>query len=350
MTVIAIGKIKKVEPIEKGYRVLIQTQKGEVYLPITKRAMWDWCYLHFGKKETIKKAKEQLIQKVFIDGIKQVKEQRELQYIIGNSGKIIAVATIKHATHNEDQITQLFNNVLKENLNLTLTEVNDLEGKIAFLEKTKIAKIGLQFYAGLITTYRAIKICGISEIIHCLNPISFLKVERGLLLTNKDLFGEIPTITITIKRYEKISEIKQRFEEAMPQIEKIIKLTKSEFTTYEKYVNQEITKDEAIEILSAFGYSYQVNKTALLMSLDRFENIEKEKYGSTIWALAMATSWVARHSKAFRVSLRRQTLATMSGAITLIKDVKKVVKAIKQNFRNNPYYHAIKKELRGEKE
>ncbi|RLG43125.1 MAG: hypothetical protein DRO01_00080 [Thermoproteota archaeon] len=333
MVVIIEGKIKTFDA--ENSTVNIENTEGNLIrdLKITKRAMWDFCYLTFGRKKTLELNKKFGIVKVFLEAIRQ--QNRNLQFI--HTGKsIIATATIKHDVTKSEIYEKMFDELIKQKFKMETSYYLGFSGKTVFLQQTNLAEVGIQFFSGDITTFKAIRITNAVVITSCLNPISYLKIRKGILLTHSEVMKNInPEIFLKIKRFESRTETRQRISQAIDVAVNNLKVI-SEF--YEKKINTEINDEEAKYLLSAFSYSYGVSVGIMQEVWERYKFKEVGDHGNTIWALAMASSWVARYSQNFRNDLRRQNLSTLAGALTLIVDVKKAVETIKHEFRNNKYF------------
>lgn len=326
-------------------------------LEMSRKAMWAVLRAVFTNRinDTIKEKKEALrarraaqgekltpaawrkeFDKFFSMKIRSVTDQRQLQYIVDEKGKVIvAAATKKHSLMTSNEVYQIISSTVVKLGYQTEMEPGIL-GRIVFIKRTKWADFGIQIHAGDIKTMKAISMSlfiqakgmGVSvDMPHgCLNPLSFMNLNRDLIHRLMPKIKQISACS-RILRFEQKTQISTRIEQVItemaPMIAEVEEGLEKPETKFPKTNHR-----EAKTILSSMAGAYGLGAKVIQHCLDRFDIQNK----NNMLGLAMATSWVVKHNpKVFRKNseTNKQNLADVSGALLFIEDTKSAVDACK---------------------
>lgn len=296
------------------------------------RARWSWLRLQYGRRIDVEikammeqakvdkggrltRTERMLLLKEFFDEHARPEKSREIQFILGENNKVLAVASLKHLLIPPEEVYTLAAKIMKkehqEMPRLSVDEllgINYSTGKAGSFEDLTI--LGIQVHGGTITTRQAITVSAMFRVRSCLNPLSFLGIGNFTkFLTNSG------------RAYERVLRIKVKAE-LEPRLRQGIESVLSAQKRLEERIEQ--SKTEPISpttgkiIISAMCWSYHIGAKVIKQVVERFL-FEKQ----TKWGLTMATSYVAAHGE-FKTGTWNvgQRLSTVSGATMLIDDVK----------------------------
>jgi len=290
-----------------------------------------WQYLRFvhGYKranEMIKALRDHLNasgvlvnEPISIIALEEYFKQNEtpLQFIIAN-GKIVSVATLKHILFPPDQVYAAARRIA-ERLNIAPHQNRAVMGAIYVVEERLGMRQGIQIYAGDLITDHAIRVSSFSEVIGCLNPLSWLG-SSFFDRFNVHHFGFDRIVRIRVK-----SELEKRLEMA-------IKRQLEQIPDVEKYILRakkfKLSPEDARAFALAFGSSFKLGRKVIQAVMERFEQEHQSFYG-----LAQAFSWVAKHGELRKTpegmtSRARQNLSTIAASLLILRNPKAAKKVV----------------------
>jgi len=310
---------------------------GEHKFILNKKSMWSILRHNFTRAIDEEIKSQSISLGDFFIGAFRVyrKKPKRMQFFVDtNKNKCLACATLNHPTITENEVHKIFNKALKKK-NLQLEDKESISGKVIILQKTKIMRLGMQIDTGDIITNKAIRITGFADVISCCNPLAFAKLNKGILM------GDFEPIRVRILRYETITTIGSRIDEAIESVKPILAKVQSRIDITKK---KHITVNDARKIAVSFCGMYGVGARATSAVYDRFKEEE-----NTQWGLSMALSFVAEHSDVFRknCSEAKNNLATIAGAVLLADNLNKTVKLCERQIKKEPALQVIEAKVLG---
>lgn len=284
------------------------------------RAMWSWLRLqHTRKIDAIIKAE---VSEKYPNRVKRLKameeffrahadlgtKQRELQYIMSGS-TVQAVASLKHLLIPAETVFSTAEKLIGRSLD----EVEGIYGKVYYPnDVSETLRMGLQVFAGTITTRYAIRVSNFMFVKSCLNPLSWLGMGGFSKWTAGTDIGRY----FRVLRIKVISELEPRLNDAIASgLSNLERIQQS--VEHTKKVS--VRPRTARKIMAAMSLSYGLGAKTTKQVLEQFSSETKSQYG-----MAMATSWVARNGE-FKEGVQSSTqkLSDVSAAILMIHDMKK---------------------------
>jgi len=332
------GVFQRPRKVEK--RGIVVSVEGKQFT-LNRKSLWGILRHHCTRKidKEIKSQKRHgvSLEDFFIGAFRSHKlAKKEMQFFVDiKKEKCMACATPKHTVIVPDKVYETFNKILKKK-SLALEDKESIGGKILILQKTKLMKLGMQIDAGDTITSKAIRIIGFAEILACCNPLAFAKLNRGILM------GEFEPIKVRILRYESITTIESRIDEAIETVKPILIKVQSKVDATKK---KHLTIDDTRKIIVSFCGVYGIGAKAISAVYNRFKNEEAQ----TQWGLSMALSFIVEHSDVFRKdsSDAKNNLATIAGAVLLADDLKKTVKLCERQIKKEPALQVIEAKILG---
>lgn len=302
---------------------------------ISRRAMWSWLRLHMGKKnadETIKALRERLLEArssgrvdpLEYDGLLDQRlktlmmennSEREIQYIL-KSDEVLAVATTDHLLIPPSEVIARAQKIIEGSRYHA-----DMGGLHVDIQEIEGLKIGFNIDPGDIVTRKAIRVGFGIRVISCFNPLTFLNTGSF-----KRFFG--PTFEGRARKRSRVLRYKQRvelddrireaYERSISEVEGLRDdIDRAKGTTLDK---------EQTRILGAtFPLAFNTGESVVKQIWKRLEEEDE-----TIWGLAMAASYVARHGKHKKHSPNiRPNLAGAAAGYLFIREVDPVVERCK---------------------
>jgi hypothetical protein len=321
------GKLNAIYPLGgKTYGDLV-TDKKEVIkqIRLSKKSLWALLRQHYGYKinAEIRKQKKGDFSDFAIKKMSALKETEKMQFIMDDEGECaVAVASLKHSTKQEEYVYDIIENVLQKKKIEIVTE-KGITGRVFYLKSHPTFKVGLQVSGGDLITMKAIKITPFAKIMTCLNPLSWLGIDKMWYAEKTSL--EI----ISIRRFEKISHIEDRIKnlltKSMGVVEKVNKML-------EQGKKTELTEIQTKKLLLVMCKSYGIGLKAIQSIYKRWE-MKEEK---TIYGLAMACSYFASHKKLFKKNAiySTQNISSIAGALLIIKKVK-IMRVIEKKIKSS---------------
>ena len=302
-----------------GITAKIKHKEG-ITKPILLSAKSKWAILRnqFGRviDTEIESQKNELKHKFNFDDFfmqnmtPYIKKQKTMQYItIGN--KAIAVASKKHSLMGDKKIKNTIINALKEN-KIKFDIKDQLNKIIIYFKQNKLMKMGLQISTGDIATFKAIHISYYAEICACMNPLSFLNLNKSIFMLEK------PPKTRILRFASADKNLPVRLQYAINNMKPYLSKLNQQINSTKKI---DITPNQAKNILIAMCYNYEIGSKTAKAVIERFEEEPQTLYG-----LSMAASWIVEHNpEIFRKSQTKasQNLSTIAGAILLVRNVRK---------------------------
>jgi hypothetical protein len=323
MTNVFLGKIIKIifENGQSRPYAIFETKEGKKYrMQIHSKGVWQFLRLEYGRKvdEEIKKFKEDYedgsnpLHIFAINKIAEKKPTKELQIIVRNN-MIITLASLKHNLYTEEKVYDMISKTIGD---LKLIKRSYLKGRIIHIKDVPGFKLGIHIYAGDIYTQYAIKISTFIEVMQCSNIITFLSSHS-------------PVISTTSTQLEKILRIhkQQDIDQRIPiVIENLTKNIDTALDYIETGKKMQINKHNALKLLSSINSSYYIGAKVTGKCFDRYL-LDKKQYGSSVWALAMAVSWIAEHGDCFdnHHTKTRSALCEIAGSLLSIGDLDKSI-------------------------
>lgn len=339
---VMIGKIKAIN-FDEGMRkpdAIIKTSEGRTYkMPLMSKGVWQFLRLEYGRSvdNEIKQYKldsnEQYpLYHFAMQKVRDEKPEGEWQILIKDN-RIITVASKQHVLYTEEQIYTLVKKRLKK---LDLVSREPLFGRVIYVNEVPGLRLGVQVYAGDIFTTHAIKFATFIEVKQCFNPLTFLSLRSMIV-------GREITQMTKILRIRKKEDMKDRLTEAL---RNSLESVKDSVSIIEKSKITKITNDQATKLLVAMNSSYYLGTKVTKSCLTHYET-EKRSHKPTLWALAMATSWVAQHGECFDThhEKTRGNLSSISGALLMIEDVEKSIKGCEEFIKKNGHASSIYAEI-----
>lgn len=331
MSQVVVGQLRDIGSVD--------SPEGDVSLKgWNQRAMWSYLRLlhgrkidgeikgmvvqRFGEGSDETPIKRGYMRKIFPDMLEKPSEPRNIQFILNNEGRVIAVASTKHLLVPPERIYEVADQIIGSDHKKMV--VKQLQGE-CYLIKDMLEynmKMGLQVHGGAITTRQAISVAPMFRIDDCLNPLSWLGVGGfgnlggfGNYKANRKL-RDIERVL----RIQNISELEPRLKLA---IEEVLGSQKNMELKILETKNIPISVDTAKILATALGLSYSLGAKTIKQVIDQFTSEEKH----TQWGLAMASSYVAAHGnfKATPVGRGRtveQSLSTISGVSLMLDDIR----------------------------
>jgi len=290
------------------------------------RAMWQWLRFQKGRgiddiiKATIsepymndrpKRLAE--MRKFFARTVDETPHQRDMQYILTQAGKVVAVASLQHLLIPPQEVYAEAQDILGAS-GIHLTEEDRIWGKIAYLTEEAVSGLmmGLQIHAGSITTRLAIRVSSFLRVELCTNPISWLGT------------GSFGWAGLGGK-YDKVLRIQVK-EELRPRLATAISSAQHGLHSITAKVGHTkkvpLSEESARIITAAMSISYGLGANTIQQVFDRLPEEPATQYG-----LAMAFSWAARHgdfTHPFTGKMSKETtqkLSTIAGASLMIDDI-----------------------------
>lgn len=317
----------------------IQPTQGEIVKVdrISSRAFWSFFRLQNGKQADAEIKRLKATSKTPMGDYlaKMGKQQKQLQYILLD-GQVKAIASTKHLLIPPSEVEA----TVRE---LTKTSAYDdpaLHGLVLVTQTQELIpydphpfKLGIHVFCGDIFTRRAISISNFIEQPLCFNPLTFADIggfNRFGINTNKDQYTRVLRIT---KKEELRPRITKALDEAKATVDKLVGVI-------ERSKEKKVKAQEARQILTAFASAYGIGLSPIREVINRLNKEPKTLYG-----MASASSFVARHGETFRAiegkkSYNRQGMATVAGACILIDEPKvtaeKARKWLKGNLPKTP--------------
>ena len=325
------GKLESIYPLGGYVYGKVATEdKKNVRVKLSNKAMWALLRQHFSYKinREFKESKEEF-RDFAIDRLSKLKRTEKMQFIVDEKRDFaIAVASLKHSIKNEDYVYDLIGRILQKK-KFNAIEEKGISGKVVYLKSHPAFNVGLQIYGGDITTSRAITITPFAKINSCLNPLSWLGIEKMWYSQKETL--EI----ISIRRLEKSTNIEERITTLMTKSMKIVRKVNSMLRQGKKV---EVTEIEAKKLLLVMCKSYGIGLKAINIVYKKWKTTEEK----TLYGLAMACSYYSSHENIFKKTslVSKQNISSIAGALLLIKK-EKIMKIIVKKMKDS-------KELRDE--
>jgi len=265
---------------------------------------------------------QQVLRRIFMK-YGSPEKPRELQFIMGRTGVIRAVATLQHLLLEPQKVYDAAKTLMDKNYP-HLQPLNDfnLSGICYQLNDLNDMKIGLQIHAGTITTRQAVRVAILTRVEQCLNALSWLNIGS---LNQFMGFGA----GVGALEYERVLRIK-KVSELIPRLQSAIISTLGKegdvIAKVEAGKQVKVTPRTARVLLSAMGLSYSLGAKTIMQVLDQFKEEDH-----TQWGMSMAASWVAKHGSFKKRPeqqnrLATQKLSTMAAASLMIKNIPKARK------------------------
>ncbi len=300
------------------------------------RAMWSWLRLHMGKSKAdwvIKSFKEEkkeekpnisnlelqaLTGEFMRELMRERNSDREVQYILDESD-VKAVASTNHLLTSPEEIINSAQRVLPKDLRYD----PDYGALISDLEDLNVFRINFQLDPGNIFTRRAIRVGFGLRITDCSNPLSWINAGGNEKFFHNPWtrYGHTRSRVLRIERKDSIDDrILEAYNESLEQKDQLI-------NDVDNAKETRITDDEAKILGVAFPLSYKASQSTVKQILDRYYS---EKTTGTLWGLAMAVSYVAKHGDR-RPNANKYTrnLAGAGAGYLWINDKKAVVERAK---------------------
>jgi len=325
------GRLKSIYPLGGHVYGKVATEdKKDVSMRLSKKAMWALLRQQFSYKVNSEFKESKKDFDVFaIDKLSKLKRTNKMQFIVDEERNFaIAVASLKHSIKKEDYVYDLVSKILKTK-KINAVEERGISGKVVYLKSHPAFNVGLQIYGGDITTARAITITPFAKINSCLNPLSWLGIEKMWYREEETL--EI----ISIRRLEKSTHLEERITTLMTKSMKIVSKVNS-MLRHGKRVK--VTEIEAKKLLLVMCKSYGIGLKAINTVYKRWKNKEEK----TIYGLAMACSYYSSHENIFKKTsiVSTQNISSIAGALLLVKK-ERIMKVIVKKMKDS-------KELRDE--
>ena len=321
------GIFRNPRKVEKVGVVVSLNDKDAIRM--NRKSMWACLRSNFSRAidGEIKSQKRDgtILEDFFIGAFKTWKHKPKPMQFFVKGNKCFGAASLKHSVVMPDKIYAVFNKALKKH-NLVLEEKDGISGRVALLHRSNIARFGFKIDAGNIFTEKAIKISSYVEMIACLNPLSFVGINKGIVMSTAQ------PVKVRLLRYESLTKIPDRIDEAIEAIRPELAKIEAKIKEVQK---TEVTPDQAKKIIAAFGVAYGIGATVLKAVFERFENEEK----ATIFGLSMAFSYIPQHEQdIFRenATVAKQSLSTLAGAVLLMDNVNKTVRLCNDRIKHEP--------------
>lgn len=314
------------------------TEKGKTRIEdMDYRAMWSYLRLHMGKGHAdwvIKSEKEEIMEKhpkisnvemkdrtgKFLRKlIRERSTDRELQFIIAPSGDlniIKAVASTNHLLIPPSQVIESAQRVLPINP----TYDPDYGSLMAELEDLGTFRINFGLDPGNILTRRAIRVGFGLKVTICTNPLSWIDAGENEKFFTKNIWERYGDTRSRILRVDRPTSLDDRILEAYEASLDGKDIVKQDV---QRAKETKISDYEAKILGSSFPISFGAGKKTVKAILERYNS---EKANGTLWGLAMAISYVAKHGdRRANAKSFTKNLAGAGAGYLWIEDKKAVV-------------------------
>jgi len=319
------GKLNRIYPVGKQlYGDIVADKRTLKQVRLSKKSLWALLRQHFTYKVN---AEFKEYKGDFVDFAEEkldtLKETKKVQFILNDDEDFsIAVATLKHTEKGEDYVYDLIKKILRKR-RIAMVEEHGISGRVFYMRSPSPKfQVGVQVSGGDLATMKAIKITPFAKIKDCLNPLSWLGIE-------KMWYSEEKLEIMTIRRFEKTSLIEKRISTIL---KKSVGIAKKVNIMLENGKKVQVSKLEARKLLLVMCKSYGIGLKAVQKIYKRW--LKKEK--KSMYGLAMACSYYSAHGKVFKKSAKysSQNISSIAGALLIIKKTK-IVKVITKKLKEN---------------
>lgn len=306
------------------------------------RAMWSWLRLHIGKghadwkiksfKDRVKENKPNIHRaemrkrtgEFMRKLMREYNTDRRVQYILDETsyGLVVkAVASTNHLLIPPSQVIDSAKRVLPINPQYD----KDYGSLVAELEDVGAFRINFGLDPGNILTRRAIRVGFGLRVTVCTNPLSWLDAGSNEKFFDYDPWSRYGDTRTRVLRVDRDTSLDDRILEAY---EKSLDGKDVVKQDVDRAKNTKITPDEAKILGSAFPISYGGGKKTVRQILERYPT---EKASGTLWGLAMAVSYVAKHGdRRKNANSFTKNLAGASAGYLWIEDKDAVIEKAKE--------------------
>lgn len=234
--------------------------------------------------------------------------QREIQYIL-IGGDVYAVASTKHLLIPPEEVLTVAGKYTQG-----LQASSNLEGVVQDLEELPGLKLGFNLFPGDIVTRRAISIGYYCRVISCFNPLTFVGVGH----LSRFFSGRINEGFEKVLRIETKKELDDRIRDAIASSVDGLQNLKDAIADSK---STDVAWIDAKILLAAFPSAYSAGEATVKQIWAQYR-----KEDQTVWGMAMAVSWVARHGEFSKAAKDKFNtgLATAAAAYLAVDDIEKV--------------------------
>lgn len=302
------------------------------YDDFSYRAMWSWLRLHIGRSHadvTIQAEKDELEERgfkgmklrealgdVMRKMIREYNTDREVQYIM-KGDHVYAVASTNHLLIPPSLVLETAQRVIPEP---TLWSP-DQGALVSEIEELAGLRLDFGLDPGNILTRRAIRVGYAVTVLACTNPLSWLYGGENEKFFDASPWTRYKNNMSRVLRIDRPESLDDRILEAY---NKSVEGKDMISNDVDRAKSTELTTEEAKILGTAFPVSYGAGQKVVKQIMDRYT---AEKASGTLWGLAMAVSYVAKHGERSQRATHAFTrnLGGASAGYLWIEDKKAVV-------------------------
>jgi len=324
----------------------IKTDTGAVaYGDFYYRAMWSWLRLHMGRSLAdvrIQSEKDELkrrgfkgtrlrdeLGEIMRELMREYNTDREVQYIF-KGNRVYAVASTNHLLIPPSHVLEVAERVIPEPTHWS----PDQGALVSEIERLAGLRLDFGLDPGNILTRRAIRVGFAVTVTACTNPLSWLYGGENEKFFDSSPWERYKNNMSRVLRVDRPESLDDRILEAYNRSVEGKDVVSNDV---DRAKSTELGAEEAKILGTAFPVSYGAGQGVVRQIMDRYS---AEKASGTLWGLAMAVSYVAKHgerSKRATHSFTRNLGGASAGylwiedkkavvdrASTWLKDVKKI--------------------------